>query len=415
MHVPALSASRLDLVPVLKDATGTVRGSRRPSLHSLLVVTQVTLSLILLAGAGLFLRSLWKLQAIDKGFAGENVVAMSLNMELQGYDNKRGAIFYQAALENVQSTPGVQSATLASALPVTSGGTRESGPANATKPAINEPFSIDIISVAPRFFETTGLPLLRGRDFGATDTKGAAQVIIINESMARKFWPGTDALGETFSDGHESYQVVGIARDTKYRNLREAPRTTMYQPLAQSYRRGMNLLVRTNGAPTSIVPAVTARLHQLEPAITIYNVRTLVEHVGQSLYVERMESTLLILFGSLALVLTAVGIYGVVAFSVAQRTREMGIRMALGAQRRDVLKLILKKGLVLIAWGGALGLVSCYWLSRLVSSQLYQVNPFDPLTLISVVGVLFLVALLASYIPARRATKVDPLVALRYE
>jgi len=413
---PALSASRLDLVPILKDSTTTTRTfRRRPSLHSFVVVTQVTLSLILLAGAGLFLRSLWKLQSIDKGFKGDNVVAMSLNMELQGYDDKRGASFYASALENLPTVPGVQSMSLASALPVSAGGSRMSGPANRTKPALNEPFSIDVISVGPRFFETTELPLLRGRDFRSLDTDKSAKVIVINETMARKFWPETDALGQSFSDGNETYEVIGVARDTKYRNLREAPRTTMYQPLAQSYRRSMNLLARTYGDPTKIVPAIQARLHQLEPAITIFNVRTLSEHVGRSLYVERMESMLLAFFGLLALALTAVGIYGVVAYSVAQRTREVGIRMALGAQRRDVLKLILRQGLTLVAWGIAFGLVGCYWLSRLVSSQLYGVSPNDPATLATVAAVLVAVTLLASYLPARRATKVDPLVALRYE
>jgi predicted permease len=414
--VPALSASRLDLVPMLKNSTSTTRAFRRgPSLHSFVVVTQVTLSLVLLAGAGLFLRSLWNLQSIDKGFTGDNVVAMSLNMELQGYDDKRGATFYASALENLPTVPGVRSLSLASALPVSAGGSRTSGPANRTKPALNEPFSIDVISVGPRFFETTGLPLLRGRDFRSFDTDKTAKVIVINETMAGKFWPGTDALGQSFSEGNDTYEVVGIARDTKYRNLREAPRTTMYQPLSQSYRRSMNLLVRTAGDPTKIVPAIQARLHQLEPAITIFNVRTLNEHVGRSLYVERMESRLLAFFGLLALALTAVGIYGVVAYSVAQRTREVGIRMALGAQRRDVLKLILMKGLMLIAWGIAFGLVGCYWLARLVSSQLYGVSPNDPATLGTVAAVLIAVALLASYLPARRATKVDPLVALRYE
>ena len=189
----------------------------------------------------------------------------------------------------------------------------------------------------------------------------------------------------------------------------------MYQPLAQSYRSSMNLLIRTAGDPIRIVPVIQARLHQLEPTITIFNIRTLGEHVGRSLYVERMESMLLAFFGLLALALTAVGIYGVVAYSVAQRTREVGIRMALGAQRRDVLKLILMKGLTLIAWGIALGLVGCYWLSRLVSSQLFGVSPNDPATLATVAAVLVAVALLASYLPARRATKVDPLLALRCE
>jgi putative ABC transport system permease protein len=414
--VPALRASRVDLVPMLKDATSATPVFRRgPSLNGLLVVTQVTLSLILLAGAGLFLRSLWKLQAIEKGFTGDNVLAMSLNMELQGYDDKRGAQFYAAAFDTLSSAPGVQSVSLASALPVSAGGSRMDLGANTTKPAVDRPVAIEIVSVAPRFFETTGLLLLRGRDFRRLDTDKSTQVTIINETMAKRFWPETDPVGQSFSDGQAAYEVVGVARDTKYRNLREGPRNTMYQPLTQWYRPSMNLLVRTAGDPAKIAPVIQTQLHALEPALTVFNTRTLYEHVGRSLYIERMESMLLAFFGLLALVLTAVGIYGVVAYSVAQRTRELGIRMALGAQRKDVLKLILRQGLVLVAWGSAIGLVACYWLSRLVSSQLYGVSPSDPATLVSVAVLLAAVALIASYIPARRATKVDPLVALRYE
>lgn len=414
--VPALRASRVDLVPILKDATSTTPAFRRgPSLHSLLVVTQVTLALVLLAGAGLFLRSLWKLQAIEKGFTGDKVLALSLNMALQGYDEKRGAQFYETALETLSATSGVQSVSLASALPVSAGGTRMDLAANTTKPAVDAKVAIEIISVAPRFFETTGLPLLRGREFRGLDHAKAAQVIIINETMAKKFWPGTDPIGQSFSDGGTTYEVVGIARDTKYRNLREAPRNTLYQPLTQSYRQNTALLVRTAGDPTKLAPVIQTQLHAIDPTLAVYNIRTLDEHVGRSLYVERMESMLLTFFALLALVLTAVGIYGVVAYSVAQRTREVGIRMALGAQKRDVLKLILVKGLVLVAWGTGLGLVGCYWLSRLVANQLYGVSANDPATLVSVAALLAAVALLATYIPARRATKVDPLVALRYE
>ena len=414
--VPALRASKVDLVPILKDSTTTTPAFRRgPSLHSLLVVTQVTLSLVLLAGAGLFLRSLWKLQGIEKGFTGENVLAMSLNMELQGYDAARGANFYPAALESLSSLPGVQSVTLASVLPVTAGGSRIQMEANSTKPAVNEEISIDIVTVSPRFFETTGLPLLRGRDFRQLDTEKSAKVMIINETMAKKFWPDSDPLGRSFYDGDTNFEVVGVARNTKYRNLRETPRMTFYLPLAQSYRPSMNLLARTAGEPSQAQRAIQARLQTVEPALTVFNIRTLFEHVGRALYVERMESLLLTVFGILALTLTAIGIYGVVAYSVAQRTREVGIRMALGAQKKDVLKMVLAQGVALVAWGAALGLVACYWLSRLVSSQLYGVSALDPATLVSVVVVLVVVALLATYIPARRATKVDPLVALRYE
>ncbi|MGI8732773.1 MAG: ABC transporter permease [Pyrinomonadaceae bacterium] len=414
--VPALKASRVDLVPTLKDSHATTTVFRRgPSLQSLLVITQVALSLVLLAGAGLFVRSLWKLQGIDKGFTGGNVMAFSLNMGLQGYDKDRGANFYVAALEDLSSLPGIESVTLASALPATAGGSRMQLGPNDTKPAVNEKVSIDIVTVAPRFFETTGLALLQGRDFRRIDNEESAKVMIVNETMARKFWPQADPVGQSFSDGQDTYEVVGVARDTKYRNLRETPRMTMYQPLTQAYVPTMNLLIRTAAEPSTFVALVQNRLHSIEPAITIYNVRTLLEHVGRSLYVERMESIILGLLGLLALILTSIGVYGVVAYSVAQRTREIGIRMALGAQRKDVFKLVLRKGLVLVASGSAFGLVGCYWLSRLVSNQLYGVSPNDPATLVSVAVLLAAVALLASYIPARRATKVDPLVALRYE
>lgn len=412
--VPALKASRVDLVPTLKDSDAN-SFRRGPSLQSLLVITQVALSLLLLAGAGLFVRSLWKLQGIDKGFTGGNVMAYSLNMDLQGYDKGRGANFYASALENLSAVPGIESVTLASSLPATAGGSRIQVGPNQTKPAVNEDVAIDIVTVAPRFFETTGLSLLQGRDFRRIDSEKSAKVMIVNETMAQKFWPQADPVGQSFTEGQDTYEVVGVARNTKYRNLREPRRMTMYQPLTQAYVPRMNLLVRTGTDPKTFVALVQDRLHSLEPTLTIYNVRTLLEHVGRSLYIERMESIVLGTLGLVALLLTAIGVYGVVSYSVTQRTRELGIRMALGAQRRDVFRLVLRKGLILVAWGGAIGLIACYWLSRLVSNQLYGVSPNDPATLISVAVLLGAVALLASYVPARRATKVDPLVALRYE
>jgi macrolide transport system ATP-binding/permease protein len=414
--VPALRASKPDLIPMLKESSATTPAFHRgPSLQSLLVVTQVTLSLVLLAGAGLFLRSLWNLQVIEKGFTGDRVMAMSLNMELQGYERARGANFYGAALETLSSLPGVQSVSLASALPVTAGGSSIHLGPNSTKPAVDETISLDIVTVSPRFFETTGLPLISGRDFRSIDTEKSAQVMIVNETMARKFWPNDDALGRSFYDGETTFEVVGVARNTKYRDLREPPRMTFYLPLAQAYQPSMNLLVRTTADPLQTAPAIQARLHEIEPALNVFNNRTLLEHVGRSLYVERMQSSLLTSFGILALTLTAIGIYGVVAYSVAQRTREVGIRMALGAQKKDVLKMMLAQGVGLVAAGTALGLLAFFWLSRLVSSRLYGVSAYDPATLIIVVVVLTVVALVATYIPARRATKVDPLVALRYE
>ena len=414
--IPALKSSRVDLVPTLKDGNaGTPIFRRGPSLQSLLVITQVSLSLILLTGAGLFVRSLWKLQSIEKGFSGQNVMAMSLNMGLQGFDATRGKNFYAAALQDLASVPGLQAATLASALPLTPGGTRMELPANATKPAVNQSVAIDIVTVAPRFFETTGLPLVLGRDFRGIDSEKSTKVLIVNETMARTFWPNEEAVGRSFSDDRDTFEIIGVARDTKYRNLRETPRLTMYRPLAQAYVPSMNLIVRTFGEPVSAAPVIQRQLQTIEPTVAVYNVRSLQEHVGRAVYVERMQSVTLGSLGVLALVLTAIGIYGVVAYSVAQRTREIGIRIAVGAQRSDVFKMILIKGLVLAAWGSAIGLVACYWLSRFVSSQLYGITPYDPLTLVSVAAILALVALFASYVPARRATRVNPLVALRYE
>jgi len=412
---PALKATRFDLVPVLKDVTNMSGRRRRPSAHSVLVVTQVTLALVLLASAGLFLQSVGNLRAIDKGFSGDKVLAMSLDMELQGYDKNRGKNFYAGVLDNVSTLPGVQSVTLASTLPVTAGGMRMQRPENFTKPAVNERISIDVVRIAPRFFETIGLPLLRGRDFRALDTEKSTPTIIVNEAMAQKFWPGADPVGRAFNDGDTTFEVVGVARDTKYRDLRERSRMTMYRPLTQFYSSGVNLLVRTTSDPTPLAPTIQNRLRLLEPALAVFNIRTLSEHVDRSLYAERMQSLLLSVFSVLALVLTAVGIYGVIAFTVAQRTREVGIRMALGAQKKDVLKLILIRGMLLAAWGTGMGLIGCYWLSRLVSNQLYGVSAHDPATLVTVAALLIVVALSASYIPARRATKVDPLVALRYE
>ncbi|OLD28288.1 MAG: hypothetical protein AUJ04_01895 [Acidobacteria bacterium 13_1_40CM_3_55_6] len=394
---PALKATRFDLVPVLKDATNMSGRRRRPSAHSVLVVTQVTLALVLLASAGLFLQSVGNLRAIDKGFSGDKVLAMSLDMELQGYDKNRGKNFYAGVLDNVSTLPGVQSVTLASTLPVTAGGMRMQRPENFTKPAVNERISIDVVRIAPRFFETIGLPLLRGRDFRALDTEKSTPTIIVNEAMAQKFWPGADPVGRAFNDGDTTFEVVGVARDTKYRDLRERSRMTMYRPLTQFYSSGVNLLVRTTSDPTPLAPTIQNRLRLLEPALAVFNIRTLSEHVDRSLYAERMESLLLSVFSVLALVLTAVGIYGVIAFTVAQRTREVGIRMALGAQKKDVLKLILIRGMVLAAWGTGMGLIGCYWLSRLVSNQLYGVSAHDPATLVTVAALLIVVALSASY------------------
>ena len=413
--VPAIQAACVDVAPVLKDSQTSGSGHRLYSFRNLLVVAQVTLSLVLLIGAGLFLRSLWKLQAIDTGFTGERVLALSLDMQLQGYSDDRGKNFYRDAVDRIAAVPGVQAVSLASALPVTAGGRRMQRPPNQTRPAVDEPISIDIVRVAPRFFETLGLPLMRGRDFRLLDDEHTTKVIIVNESMARKFWPNQDPGGQSFFDGNSTFEVVGVAHDTKYRNLREPARTTMYQPLSQAYSSSMNLLVRGAGDTSLLIPAIRQQLLAIDPRLAVFNLRTLPEHIGRSLYVERMQSLLSTLFGTLALLLTAVGLYGVMAYTVNQRRRELGIRIALGAQRRNILKLVVGQGLVLTLIGVLAGLAGAFALTRLMSSLLFNVAPTDVRTFASVSVLLIVVALLACYVPARRATKVDPLVALRYE
>ena len=259
------------------------------------------------------------------------------------------------------------------------------------------------------------MPLLRGRDFRLLDSENAAKVIIVNETMAQKFWPNADPLGQIFSDGAGNYEVVGVARNTKYRDLREAPRMTMYLPLAQDYSPVMNLLLRTTLPPTDLIAPLRRQLGALDPALPVFNIRTLPEHIGRALYVERMQSLLLALFGSLALALTAVGLYGVMSYTVTQRTREIGIRMALGAQRQMLTRMFLQHGLVLTAIGVVFGLAAAAVLMRLMSSLLFNVRPVDPVTYTAVSAGLMATALLASYLPSRRAATIDPVDALRAE
>jgi putative ABC transport system permease protein len=414
--VTAWRACRVDLGPVLKEGAETVRLLRSWfSLRNALVSGQIAMSLILLMGMGLFLRSLLKLQSIDAGLSGRQVLVLSLDLQEQRYTPQRGKSFYADALERISALPEVKSASLASAVPVTMGGRRMDLPPNFTNPPVNEPTAIDIISVAPRFFETIGLPLLRGRDFGPLDYEKGPKAIIVNETMARIFWPDSDPVGRRLLIGKSAFEVVAVARDTKYRELRETARTTMYTPLAQSYRPRMNVLVRTAGPPMDLAPIVREQLRALDPTLPAFDLRTLSEHVGRSLYIERIQSLLTSALGLLGLLLTSVGVYGMAAQTVAQRTHEIGMRMALGAQAGAVRTLMLRRSLYATLGGVVVGLLASFWLARLVENQLYGISATDPLTMVAVSVLLVVVALVAAYLPARRAAKVDPVVALRYE
>jgi macrolide transport system ATP-binding/permease protein len=420
--VPALQATRPSLVTALKD-TAAQGGGSRTRLRSGLVVAQIALSLVLLIGAGLVVRTLRQLQTMDPGFDSRNALTLSFDLGLQGYDQTRGEQFYQQLVERVQSLPGVRSVAMTNYLPLSlnynsSNVFVEGQPAER---GANAPTAM-VGSAGPKYFETMRTPLLQGREFTEQDKQKSERVAIVNETFVRKLMPeaksASDSIGKRFSfSANEGpfVSIIGVAKDGKYFNISEEPRSFVWMPLAQSYSSNGILMVRTVGDPQTMIPAVRNEVHSLDPNLPVFDVKTLTEHMRLALFPARVAAMVLGVFGFIALTLAAIGIYGVTSYSVAQRTREIGIRMALGAQLGDVLRLILGHGVKLTLLGISLGLIGAYLLMRAITSVLYGVSATDPLTFVFVSLLLAMVALLACYWPARRATKVDPLVALRYE
>jgi putative ABC transport system permease protein len=426
---PALQASRSDLVPALKDDASTVQGYRRFNLRNVLVVAQVALSLVLLIGAGLFLRSLNNAQSIDPGFAADEILDAQLNINLLRYTKAQGQQFYGQVIERIEALPGVESASLARVVPMSGGGRTSSfiiqgqqAPDNVngsegTGPPDNQ-YTVNTNVVALKYFSTMGIPLLQGRDFSAQDSEKAPPATIINQAFARRYFPEENPIGKRMSfrgaDGPWS-EIVGVVHDSKYRTLGENPRPSVYLPLAQNHETGMTLHVRTAGTPLSIAGSVRHVVQALDANLAVTNLKTLSGVVADSLFAARMGAVLLMVFGSLALVLAAIGLYGVMSYAVSRRTREIGIRMALGAGKGNVLRLVLKEGLTLVGGGVATGLIVAVAATRLLTSFLFGVSPLDTATFAAIPILLGLVALVASYLPARRAAKVDPIIALRYE
>jgi macrolide transport system ATP-binding/permease protein len=413
---PALQGSRADLVTELKDRTSAPSGSHWYSTRNLLVVAQVTLSFVALAGAGMFLRSLANAQQIDTGFDGSRVAVLGINPGTQGYDEARTRELYRRVNERLSGVAGVEAVTLSTGVPLFAGGFGRTvfrdgqdpkDPRNGRMTQVNQ--------VAGGYFEALGIPIVKGRGVTAADRQGATPVAVINEAMAAQLWPNEDPLGrELRIFGVETpLQIVGIARTLKYNFIGEEATAHLYLPLEQSHSPQVVVQVRAAGDPGPVLGTVRRELQQLEPGLPLVNVSTYDGVLRQSLWAPRMAAWLLGIFATLALLLAAIGLYGVLAYSVTQRTRELGIRMALGAGHADVRTMVMRQGVLLAVAGLIPGLLVSWALSRMITRLLYDVGAGDLVTFATVPVLLLVVAVAATLLPAWRASRVDPAIALR--
>jgi len=420
---PALQTSKINLSKSLKEGSGTSTvGFRRQSACSLLVVSQIALALVLLVGAGLMINSFLHLQNVNPGFNPENVLSMDIWLIGPEYfDAHRRAAFLQQILERTESLPGVEFVDAVNSTPLSTNNevtpfTIDGRPSVSSEDRI----MVGYRRIFPNYFRVMEIPLLKGRYFTEQDTEAFAPVAIINETMARRFWPNEDPIGKRISNLDEeselfSREIVGVVGDVRQFGLATSASPELYVPYLQNRGRFMQLVVRTASNPESIAAAVQSEIWAVDKNMAITNISCLKQRVSDSISPQRFNTLFLGAFAAVALVLATVGIYSMIAYSVSQRTHEFGIRMALGAQATDVLRLVVRQGMKLALIGVAVGLIGAFALTRVISSLLYEVRPTDPLTFVCVSLFLTGVALLASYIPARRATKVDPMVALKYE
>ncbi|MPZ21673.1 MAG: FtsX-like permease family protein [Luteitalea sp.] len=416
--LPARQAGRLNLLTALRDQDTGARVARgRLALRDLLVVAEVAVSLLLISSAGLFVRSLQQASATDVGFQRDNVLLASFNLDLQGYTEERGHLFFSELLNRAQALPNVRGASLAQKVPLTLGGQRTWIQIAGYTPRRGEDMEFDINRVGPRYFETIRMPLALGRGFTPADRDGSPLVAVVNQAFARRFWRGDNPIGKrlSYSGGDSFAKVIGVVRDSAVRSLSEEQRLQVFVPYLQDYRGDMVLHLRTTGDPLAVLPAVRGEIRQLDPSLPVINPTTLREATAVSLFPQRLASSVLGGFSLVALLMAMVGLAGLLVHSVAARTREIGIRMAVGARSADLVRLIVQRGLGLVAAGAVLGSAASMVTGRLLDRFLFGISGADVVTMVSAVLILAAAGIAATYLPARQATKVDPVTALRAE
>jgi predicted permease len=418
---PAIRATGMNVSAALKDTSRSVVGSRSILGKSLLIV-QVAISLVLLVGAGLFLRTLHNLRHVDVGFNPQNLVLFRVNPQLNRYDEKRMFTLYREMVDRIGAVPGVRAVAMSQPVllsgSVNSTGIFVQGRVYPPGRPQGDSNSINRLVISPNFFDVMGIPIVIGRALTDRDDQTAPKVAVINEAAVRKYFPNDNPIGQHFGSSPETssdLEVVGVLRDAKYDSVRDAAPPTMYVPLLQNPRGFGVFEVRTAGPAPSVMSGIREAVRQVDPTLPIMDVSTQIEQVEKRFAQEKVFAQAYTLFGVVALILASVGLFGLMSYSVSRRTNEIGIRMALGAQREDVLRLVMRESMLLVVIGVAAGFAIAVAASRFVTSLLFGLAPTDPRTMFVAIGVMVLVSGIAGYLPARRASNVDPMVALRYE